>query len=309
MRKVYFLTEEERKRLLKGLLPKSREVAVAEELRGWNWHQPPLEPIYDVRLALYEVAGKYCPTGRDVFLRRVMKIKVKPNKAMVAGGVFHETLTLILVMAKKLLYEKGVGRHREALEALREPRFGALTKHADALSETELADLRDKVILIWDFEYARIAARVQEALAKQPYIGEDSLVTLAIPVVIEQKLDGSFLGLSQNLSADALMFAEPMVLDLKFGEKQRFHQLTTTGYGLVMEAIYEFPVNVGCVTYVDFRENRVLIEREFHLIGDELRQWFVEERDEKMRMVYEEIDPGVGSECRPTCPYYETCRA
>jgi CRISPR/Cas system-associated exonuclease Cas4 (RecB family) len=48
---MYFLTEEEKKRLLKGFLPKSREQGVAEELRGWNWSQPPLEPAYDYQRA------------------------------------------------------------------------------------------------------------------------------------------------------------------------------------------------------------------------------------------------------------------
>lgn len=46
---------------------KSRSRDVAPELRGWNWHQPPLEPAYDVTLAVYEVPGKYCSTGRDVY--------------------------------------------------------------------------------------------------------------------------------------------------------------------------------------------------------------------------------------------------
>jgi len=40
-----------------------------------------------------------------------------------------------------------------------------------------------------------------------------------------------------------------------------------------------------------------------HIIDDELRQWFIEERDEKMRMIYEEIDPGLG-ECYNYCPIF-----
>jgi CRISPR-associated protein Csa1 len=41
-----------------------------------------------------------------------------------------------------------------------------------------------------------VLARLQEILTKQPDIGEDSLVSLALPVVVvvEQKLDGSFPG-------------------------------------------------------------------------------------------------------------------
>jgi CRISPR-associated protein Csa1 len=68
---MYFLTDEEKKLVTKGYLPKARELGVAEELRGWNWNIPPLAPVYDLRMAVYEIAGKYCDTGRDIFLRRV----------------------------------------------------------------------------------------------------------------------------------------------------------------------------------------------------------------------------------------------
>lgn len=96
---------------------------------------------------------------------------------------------------------------------------------------------------------SRIHARLQEVLVKQSYTGVDSLVAQVLPVVVEQKLFGSFLGLSSNLSSDAFTFFEPMVIDLKFGEPQKFHRLTTTGYALVMEALHEYPVNLGCLEY------------------------------------------------------------
>jgi len=78
---MYFLTDEERKQLNKGHLPRSSQMEIAEELRGWNWHQPPLAPVYDLKLALYEVANSYCTTSRDLYLRRIDRIKSKPNLA------------------------------------------------------------------------------------------------------------------------------------------------------------------------------------------------------------------------------------
>jgi len=306
---VYFLSDEERKKLLKGLIPKSREAETAEDLRGWNWNRPPLEPMYDIRLAMYEITSKYCATGRDLYLRRVQHVKPPPNRAMVLGSLFHEVLVRILVKAKRLIYEKGVAGYQEIIEELRRPDLEAVMQgYRQRLAGDLWEEAHSKARLIWEFESSRIVARIQEYLAKQPYIGEDSLVALAIPVVVEQKLDGSFLGLSHNLSADAFTFSEPMVLDLKFGEPRDFHRLGTTGYGLVMEALHEYPVNVGCVIYVEFRENRVVIRKDFHLIDDELRQWFIEERDERMRMIYEEVDPGLPPECYPDCPFTVTCR-
>lgn len=370
---MYFLSDEERKHLAKRLLPKARETDVAEDLRGWNWHQPPLEPMYEVKLALFEIANQYCSSGRDLFLRRVMKVQAKPNKAMLFGSVFHEIVARLLVQVKKLIYQHGVANYKDIISKLETMTFmdviekepattgggrtdlaegGTVKNRAertsnhvsdrlsnrtsdresnrtssgvsdrtsdrvsdrvsfgrfDEFDETEREGLFHKCQLLMDFECARIIGRMHDVLARQPYIGEDALAATVVPVVVEQKLDGSFLGLSSNLSADAFTFSEPMISDLKFGEPQRFHRLTTTGYSLVLEALHDFPISIGCVVYVQFRHGRIFVQRDFHLIDDELRQWFVEERDRKARMVADEIDPGLADECYGACPYLEYCR-
>ncbi|MCK8826427.1 type I-A CRISPR-associated protein Cas4/Csa1 [Natroniella acetigena] len=305
---MYFLTEEEKQKLVRGLLPKSRKNQVVEELRGWNWNQPPLEPIYQKSLALYEIAGKYCPTGRDLYLRKVEGVKTKWNQAMIRGVIFHNTLTNLLVTAKKLIYLHGVEGLTRIMADLKEPDFEALESWQKRIDDDFYLQLKEKVELIWEFEYNRLVFRLQDLLAKQPYIGVDSLASLTIPITVEQKLDGSFLGLSQYLSADAFNFSEPMILDLKFGQPRDFHKLTITGYALVMEAIYSFPVSIGAIIYPEFKQGRLAIKKEFQVIDDELRQWFIEERDEKMRMVNEEIDPGVADNCYQSCPYYQECQ-
>lgn len=305
---MYFLTEEERKQLNKGYLPRSRQMEIAEELRGWNWHQPPLAPVYDLKLALHEVANSYCTSNRDLYLKRIDKIKTKPNLAMIRGKVFHEILVRVLVRAKRLIYEKGVDHFQEILRKLSTPLdLNFLTVYRSQLTEEEFSELQKRASIIANFENARVAARIQEILVKQPHIQEDSLATLAIPVVVEQKLDGTFFGLSASLSADAFTFSEPMVLDLKFGEPKKFHRLSTTGYALVMEAIHEYPINLGCIVYAEFKGDRLIVKKDIHIIDDELRQWFIEERDQKMRMIYEEIDPGLGN-CYDSCPYILQCR-
>jgi len=226
---------------------------------------------------------------------------------MIRGKVFHEILVRVLVRAKRLIYEKGVGNFQEILRKLNTPLdLSFLSEYRSQLTEEEFAELQKKAFTIATFENARVAARIQEILVKQPYIEEDSLVSLAIPVVVEQKLDGTFFGLSANLSADAFTISEPMVLDLKFGEPKKFHRLSTTGYALVMEAIHEFPINLGCIVYAEFKGDRLIVKKDIHIIDDELRQWFIEERDQKMRMIYEEIDPGLGK-CYDSCPYILQC--
>ncbi|MFN3660513.1 MAG: CRISPR-associated protein Cas4, partial [Brevinematales bacterium] len=79
------------------------------------------------------------------------------------------------------------------------------------------------------------------------------------------------------------------------------------GYAMVMESLYEYPVDLGCIVYVKFKDNRVIVNRDFHHISDELRQWFLEERDRKMRIVEDQYDPGIAEECYDECPYFELC--
>lgn len=304
---MYFLTDEERKRLLRGLLPRSREADIAEELRGWNWPNPPLQPVYDTVLALYEVANSYCPTNRDLYLRRVRHIYPPASVVMVQGRVLHAALVHILVNTKRLIYSLGVGRYKEVCGQLQGLAPLGVGEEVKEWEPADAGALRRKVEIVTDFEKSRIVARIQEILFKQPFIGEDSLAALAVPVVVEQRLDGSFLGLSPNLSTDAFTFCEPMIVDLKFGQKRDFHRLTTTGYAMVMESLYEFPVNIGCLVYATFREDRLFITKDLHIIDDELRQWFIEARDDKMRMIYEEIDPGMPDDCHQGCHCYAEC--
>lgn len=297
---MYFLSAEEKRLMLRRLSPEARRRGVAEELRGWNWHQPPLSPVFDTRLGVYEVAGQYCPTGRDLYMRRVLGVKAPPSSAMAEGGYLHGLLCRIILAAKRALYACGANP-LDALEALREPDLPS----GDA--PLDVSAVQEKASLLWTHEHRQIMARAQDVLARQPHIGVDSLVALALPVVVEQKLDGTFLGLSSHLSVDAFVWSEPMVLDIKFGRKERFHRLGATGYAMVMESIHEYPVDLGCLVYASFRDGRVLIEREFHVIDDELRQWFIESRDERARLVEEEIDPGLAGECDRTCPYDRAC--
>lgn len=302
---MYFASAEEQRWVQRGLLPELRRQPVAEELRGWNWDRPPLRSIYDRPLGVYEVAGKYCPTGRDVFLRRVQQIQTTPNLGMREGQRLHRVVADVLTEAKRLIYVHGQASV-PFLEALSgSVQFGP---EGDAGPTDDGDLLAAKARAVRAFESRRIVERVEAVLARQPYVQADALAMLALPVGVEVKLDGRFLGLSEHLAADAISFPDVAVLDLKFGPRETFHRLTTTGYALVLESLFDRPVDVGCVVYSRFMNGRIIVERDFHLIGDELRQMFVEERDEKARLVTEELDPGLPAVCPRSCPYLRTCR-
>ena len=302
---MYFLTEEESRWLLRHLIPRAREEGVAGELRGWNWHDGPLEPPYDVRLTVSEVAGKYCPNGRDLFLKRVERMESPPSAAMLIGTACHSSVAQLIEEAKRLIYLKGPADLEGIGSGLRE--FHPQIALPEDLPESQAALVRDRVQKICDFEVPRITTRISEALAKQPYSGRDSLVAQALPVVCEQKLDGRFLGLSSLLSCDSAFLGGAVIYDVKFGQKRDFHRLGVTAYGMVMESLWEFPVDVGCIVYVDLRGSVPVITRDLFLIDDELRQWFIDERDDKMKLLYEERDPGVAENCPEYCGYYGLC--
>jgi len=303
---MYFFSEDERKYILKRLLPLSRNNEVSEDLRGWNWHQSELSPPFEnIKLPLWEIAGKYCESGRDVYLRHVEKVMVPPNKDMIIGKIYHDVLHELFPLAKKYIYQHGI----EACSTLREFLLNKKPNIELAQFSDEKAEIQEHVSKLWNFEVNRVCSRVDEYLGKYYHLNEDSLINHSIPIVLEHKMDGRYLGLSGNLSADAINFAGVLICDLKTGAKRDFHRLTTTGYSLVYESLYEIPVNIGCTVYLSFIKDHPTphIERDIYLINDEMRQWFIEERDSKLEIVYYGKDPGKAKSCPQNCIYLEYC--
>jgi len=283
---VFMPTAEERKRLLRGVIPRARRLGVDDTLRGWSWSAPPLLSPYEVPLGLSEVANAYCETGRDIYARRVLGIEPEPGEKMILGSALHGALRAWVVHAKSSLYQNGVEEIEEAVREIR------------AFPEPELPEARSLVA----YETDAIEFRLREAMSQFPRIGTDALVAQVLPVTLGQMLDGAFLGLSRRLSTDLLNLGEPCVLDIIFNDRKRdFHPLTLAGYALVLEAVYEFPVDVGVTVYANFRGGRLRIEREFTVLGDELRMEFIEVRDEKQRMVADGLDPGPCEGCEEWC--------
>ncbi|HLG71880.1 MAG TPA: type I-A CRISPR-associated protein Cas4/Csa1 [Chloroflexota bacterium] len=297
---MYFLNEDERRFLRRRLLPEARQRQVHPTLRGWHWASvdAPARPTYGAELGVVEVADGYCRSGRDVYVRRVLGQPVRPTREIQEVAALHAFAAAWVTRAKALMY---------AIQP-------ALLMHRlpDLLTDAVLPlpsdpEVARKAEAIRQFETYRLLALVQETLARQPEIGPDALVASVLPVTVEQRLDGRFLGLSPHLAVDALLFNGPIVLELKFGPRREFHRLATTGYALALESVHEMPVDLGCVVYVDFRQNGLAIERDFHFIDDELRTRFIEARDEKQRLVEEEIDPGLPDQCYDRCPHLRFC--
>jgi CRISPR-associated protein Csa1 len=279
---MFMPTAEEKKRLLRGTIPRARKLGVDDTLRGWSWSSPPLLSPYEVPLGLSEVANAYCTTGRDVYARRVLDATPEPNEKMLLGGALHNTFRDLTVHAKKILYACGAGRTEEAMQEIQ---------------DFPPPDLPEARVLV-SYETDAIEFRLRETLGQFPRIKTDALVAQVLPVTLGAMLDGAFLSLSRRLSTDLLNLGEPCILN---DEKRDFHPLTLAGYALVLEAVYEFPVDVGVTVYATIEDDRLHIEREFTTLGDELRMEFVEIRDEKQRMVADELDPDPCEGCEAWC--------
>jgi CRISPR-associated protein Csa1 len=310
---MYFFSEEERKFLLKKLIPRAREKGIAEDLRGWNWHSTELSPPHDIILPVWEVSDRYCDTGRDVYLRHVQKISPPASEEMVSGRIYHQAMAELYPTAKRLIYTNGLGICTDLagvlMERLPEAVVEAEEQMASAGAKAEVGkEVGINLKKLWSFEVSRIVSSIYEYLGKYRYLSEDSLINHALPFVVEHKLDGQYLGLSSNLSADAINMGGMLICDLKTGPKKDFHRLSATGYALVYESLYEVPINIGCTVYLSFPQNHPTphIERDFFIISDEVRQWFIEERDSKQDLIFYERDPG---KCHApgSCRYREHC--
>ena len=325
---MYFLSDEERGLLVGRLLPEARRHGVHPELRGWSWREPPLSPVYDVPLSVREVADETCDVGRDLYLRRALGVEGRPGSAAREEAALRRALADVIVDAKRAIYLHGptgcVRRLAASVEA-GEGGLGAVSLRpagrashgpignghgggkGSALATVEETALQRKIAALTSFERQRVAARVQDVLAREPDVGADALVALALPVVVERRANGMFLGLTSHLTLDAVATFEGIVFDVWFGGRHERHRLATAGAALVLESLYGQPVDVGCLVYVTFDGERVAVERDLHVVDDELRQWFLEERDERMRIVSEEIDPGMARSCPAACPYWSWC--
>lgn len=307
---MYFLTEDDRKKLLYHWLPKSRAADVVEDLRGWNWYRPPLEPPFEGadrvwRLRMGEAAGKGCPTGRDVYVRRILQVEPEVSEQAVLAGFYREVVHQVVYRAKRGVYTYDTDWGRIMAE------MTAAGDEWESWVRRLPIGVRDKAATtgrrLWDFEAERIFVRLRETVSCHPHLSADAMVARALPVVTGQRIDGSYLGLSRHLKVDVGTWAEPMVVNVKFGVPRPEDKLAGAGYALAMEAALEVPVNLGCVVYASMDDQRIGIEREFYLIDDALRQMFVEARDERMYNLMYRRDPGQPQECPVSCGFINVC--
>jgi len=313
---MYYIFGERAEDYLGNLLERSKNISIDPNLRGWSDSEE-IKPIGNVFLPIYVVAGKYCKTARDVYLQYVKGIKMEKTKPLIIGILLHETMSRIIPEAKKYIYQHGIKSDFDLLnhmvatgkKTIEEIIENNKRDVMNLLTISDINMIKENMLKLWNYQAVQIVASVDLVLSKFIKIEPDSLVSKAIPISVEQKIDGSRIGLSKNLSVDALNVPNTVVMDVKTGKPQEFHSLTVTGYALAYEAEYKVPVNMGCIIYPQFFSDKSVpyITKEPFLITNKLRKEFIEERNKKAKIILEQIDPGLPDECSKACGYYAIC--
>lgn len=282
--------------MLHQLLPTAREVGVSKELRGWSWFQPPLKPYYDnVKLPMYSVCSKYCPTSRDVYLRNVEKVYPRPTARVALGKMFHGVVSDCL--------QAYLQRQHVDFEG-----WWQKIRWAEIPEEPE--NVKEPSKKVWNFVSKLCEAKLAEVSSRQPYASRYDVVASALPFLIEHKISGELLGLSGILSVDCYDYLRAIMFDLKVTSNEKeWHRLSPIGYAMVFESVHEVPVDICCVVYLNVENNRVGVKKDLFFASDELRQWWIEERDKKLEIVAEGRDPGkpARSECSESCMFFNAC--
>ncbi len=276
-------------RNIKRLYYYARMDPVDIELRGWNWDKQPIKPRAYLGLGVYEIANKYCPTRRDIWLRRKLGVKPKTTEPMSIGKTIHEVFNTAIRQVNKLVAQGYPGW------LVYEELMYKAKKLLNTGNEKWPIELFKTIVL-------GLAAEIEYEKAVS---GGTPLLTW----YSEYHVDGSLLGLSSSLSIDALSDGG-VVVEIKYGSPREFHKLSITGYALALESNLEIPFDYGLILYVNgVPMNSPSIKVKPVYISNSLRRWFLEERDEIIDMLLEDKEPVKATPCPKQCPFYEVCNS
>ena len=277
---------------LRRLYWTARQDPVDEDLRGWCWDRPPVKPRAYLGLSVSEISSKYCPTRRDVWLRRVTKVKPKPTGQLCIGKLVHEIIHKVFTEARKMLTLGYPGWTVYEELSSKAPDF---LNRLNANGEWAI-----------DFYKTILLTVVSEAEEAQAINGSIPAIGWS-PWITECRVDGSYIGLSSSLSVDALTEGG-VIVEFKYGKAMDFHKLTLAGYSLALEANLEVPFDYGILVYVNgIPGGRPRIHVRPVYISNELRRWFLDERDEIIDMILSEEEPLKPATCPVNCPFKEVC--
>ena len=261
---------------------------VEPSLRGWSWQYPPVRPRAFLGLSVYDVAS-YCPTRRDVWLRRVAGVRAQPSHAMKLGLEVHEALSSVVRAVRRYLHSPDdVPRVYGVV--------GRLLR-----SRSSGCESRECVKLVEGVGWLTYHTLVSEWL----WSTSSSYLAPALLSLSEVRVDGTPLGLSGWLRVDAIPLSN-VVIDVKVGRRSENHELALAAYAMALETSLEVPVDYGLLIYVSWNGGLGVEVRGVY-VGPDLRRAFIDSRDEVVDMLLSSREPPRAADCPSSCPYLGVC--
>lgn len=275
---------------------------VSEELRGWNWHSPPLLSAYTAQINVSDL-GFSCQTGRLAFLRYRMNVRERADERLHFGAFIHKVISMATSTAKSILYNYTPQSGGELYEKM-------VKRMEEILAMQSLPASHIKAFkALWSRAALTYSSSLDRALELSKYLGVDGLVSRVVPWICEFPLDGRLLGLNRAVRIDALV-PPALIIEFKTRRPGRSVEVALAAYALIFECVYRIPVNHAVILFIEFGADAGSFKtyEKVLRIDDSLRLEFVEKRDLYASRASLDVDPGLPADCDPYCPYLSVCR-
>lgn len=258
---------------------------ISPEYRGWSFDTPPVKPSAYLGLSLSDFAYGYCPTGRNLYLKYVLKEQGHPGRPLAEGAALHSVLFRAVEDFKRFVYSGTPMDPGKALEGVAE-------------------EFRQKGEALYRHIAARLLGELHYVKSVGLSRGADSAAWHVVPIAVQIPIDGFALGLGKAVADGVALNA---VVEFKFGPSQNVER-ALAGYALAIEAEYGVPVDFGIAVTISVNSH-VEYRAQVYPLGDEARRAFLEARDDAVDIVQTGRDPGVAPNCPKFCPFYAICRS
>ena len=281
---------------------------ISDELRGWSWSEPPVAPVYNVKMGISDIVTGYCDSGRNVYLKYVERVREKPTPILNRGSIVHIVRERAISTAKKLIYSleelNGLVFYESFMNE-KEGLIGNIKKRFGEESLQKYGWIIDKIWLIAALTYS---SQLENTLTRSRHLSRETIASLTVPEHAEFAVDGSLVGLTPTLRLDSLL-TPGIIVEVKTRPYKPEYSLTLAGYALAFESMYEVPVNHGILLQVNINEYRETIHFYPKIIPltDGLRMQFIQRRDRLAELLANREDPGMPNKCSPACPYLHYC--
>ncbi|MEM3884304.1 MAG: type I-A CRISPR-associated protein Cas4/Csa1 [Nitrososphaerota archaeon] len=296
---------------MSGIMELSRRMrrikpSIDDELRGWNWHQPPLLHAYpSVNLPISDIYSEVCRCGALVHIKHNLKACPKLPYS-VSGTIAHNLWIRFHTHLQRLaaIATSPMDLAQQLLHAAEEEKQNLIAKLSNAESPTSLQEKIDEWIKALWYPMIHLATAEYIKLLTSPAgLPHETIISWLCPMVLELKIDGSLLGFSSNCRLDGLA-PLGLVLEIKTGRPNPIHELALTAYALAIESYFEIPIDYGMILYLSLQPDRPVCTSYIRLvtIDEKLRLDALEERDRMCKIVADGEFKNPTKPCGPLCP-------